>query len=83
MLVQGQQFTIALLLLVQGQLQQILEMVLTGSFNIVSTGSTTGVATITRSITSDALLENEEAFRLQIREGSTSGTIVATTQSYE
>ena len=51
---------------------------LTGSFNIVGTGSTTGVATITRSIAADTLLENEEAFRLEIREGSTSGTIVAT-----
>ena len=51
---------------------------LTGSFSIVGTGSTTGVATITRSIAADTLLENGESFRLQIREGSTSGTVVAT-----
>ncbi len=51
---------------------------LTGSFNIVGTGSTTGVATITRSIAADIVAENQETFRLQIREGSTSGTVVAT-----
>ena len=51
---------------------------LTGSFNIIGTGSTTGVATITRTIAADTLSENGESFRLQIREGSTSGTIVAT-----
>jgi hypothetical protein len=51
---------------------------LTGSFNIIGTGSTTGVATITRIIAADTLSENGESFRLQIREGSTSGTVVAT-----
>lgn len=51
---------------------------LTGSFNIVGTGATTGVATITRSIAADIVAENQETFRLQIRESSTSGTVVAT-----
>ena len=51
---------------------------LTGSFNIVGTGSTTGIATITRSIAADTLVEVGELFALQIREGSTSGTVVAT-----
>ena len=51
---------------------------LTGSFNIVGTGATTGVATITRSLASDTASESQETFNLQIREGSTSGTVVAT-----
>ena len=51
---------------------------LTGSFNIVGTGSTTGIATITRLIAADTLVEVGELFALQIREGSTSGTVVAT-----
>ena len=51
---------------------------LTGSFNIVGTGATTGVATITRSLASDTISESQETFNLQIREGSTSGTVVAT-----
>ena len=54
---------------------------LTGSFVVVSTGSTTGVATITRSITSDAISESTETFKIEIREGSTSGTKVAETQN--
>ena len=51
---------------------------LTGSFNIVGTGATTGVATITRSLASDTVSESQETFNIQIREGSTSGTVVAT-----
>ncbi len=54
---------------------------LTGSFVVVGTGSTTGIATITRSITSDAISESTEKFIIEIREGSTSGTKVTETQN--
>ena len=54
---------------------------LTGSFTVVSTGSTTGVGTITRSITSDAISESTEKFIIEVREGSISGTKVAETQN--
>jgi len=56
---------------------------LTGSFNIVSTGSTTGVATFTRSIATDFLTESSESFTIQIRTNSTSGTIVATSSTID
>ena len=54
---------------------------LTGSFNIVGIGSTTGIATFTRSIVNDSLDEGSELFYIQIRTGSTSGTIVATSST--
>lgn len=56
---------------------------LTGSFNIVSTGSTTGVATFTRSIATDFLTESSESFTIQIRTNSTSGSIVATSSTID
>jgi len=54
---------------------------LTGSFNIVGTGATTGVATVTRTIANDLSLEDTESFALTIRTGSTSGPVVATSAS--
>jgi len=51
---------------------------LTGSFNIVGTGATTGIATVVRSIATDFLTEGSESFSLTIRTGSSSGTVVAT-----
>ena len=51
---------------------------LTGSFNIVSTGSTTGIATFTRTIATDFSTEPSESFYIEIRTNSISGTIVAT-----
>lgn len=56
---------------------------LTGSFNIVSTGSTTGVGTITRSIATDFLTETSESFVIQIRTDSISGSIVATSSTVD
>ena len=53
---------------------------LTGSFNIVSDGTATGgIATITRSIASDLLIEGPETFRLVIRTDSITGSAVTTT----
>ena len=54
---------------------------LTGSFNIVGTGTTTGIATVTRTIAYDLLSESAETFNLIIRTGSTGGTIVATSST--
>jgi len=57
---------------------------LIGSFNIVSTGATTGIATITRTITNDLVTEGTETFNLEIRAGSAStisGTLVATSST--
>ena len=51
---------------------------LTGSFTIVGTGETTGIATITRTIVSDLLVENSETFNFVVRTGSTTGTSVVT-----
>lgn len=51
---------------------------LTGSFNVVSTGTTTGIATITRTIANDINTENNESFGLTIRTESISGPVVAT-----
>ena len=51
---------------------------LTGSFNVVSTGATTGVATVTRTIAYDLNDEGDEQFTLTVRTGSTSGTGIAT-----
>jgi hypothetical protein len=54
---------------------------LTGSFTIVGTGATTGVATVTRTIANDFLTEGTETFTFVVRTGSTSGPVVATSQS--
>lgn len=54
---------------------------LTGSFNVVSTGATTGVATVTRTIANDILTEGSESFTFVVRTDSTSGTVVATSPS--
>jgi len=54
---------------------------LTGSFNIVGTGVTTGIATITRTIATDVFSDNAETFQLIVRTGSISGTIVATSST--
>ena len=51
---------------------------LTGSFNVVSTGATTGVATATRTIAYDLNDEGDEQFTLTVRTGSTTGTGIAT-----
>ena len=51
---------------------------LIGSFNVVSTGSTTGVATATRTIAYDLNAEGDEQFTLTVRTGSTSGIGIAT-----
>ena len=51
---------------------------LTGSFNIVGVGATTGVATVTRTIANDFATEGQEAFSLTIRTNSTTGPVVAT-----
>ena len=51
---------------------------LIGSFNVVSTGSTTGVATATRTIAYDLNDESDEQFTLTVRTGSASGTGIAT-----
>lgn len=54
---------------------------LTGSFNIVGTGATTGVATITRTIANDLFTEGNESFTFVVRTGSSSGTVVAISSS--
>lgn len=51
---------------------------LTGSFNIVGTGATTGIATVTRTIANDALTEGNESFTFVVRTDSTTGPVVAT-----
>ena len=54
---------------------------LTGSFSVVSTGSTTGVGTIVRSIATDFDTESGEQFSITIRTGSTSGPGVITSSN--
>lgn len=54
---------------------------LTGSFAIVGVGSTTGIATVTRTIANDFVAEGTETFQFVVRTGSTSGTIVATSST--
>ena len=54
---------------------------LTGSFSLVSTGSTTGVATIVRAIATDFDTESGEQFSITIRTGSTSGPGVTTSSN--
>lgn len=54
---------------------------LTGSFSVVSTGATTGIATISRVLSNEGSAESTEYFTLNIRTGSTSGTIVATSST--
>jgi hypothetical protein len=56
---------------------------LTGLFNIVGIGATTGIATITRTLVNDFLTEGTETFTFIVRTGSTSGPIVATSQSVD
>ena len=51
---------------------------LTGSFNIVGTGATTGIATVTRTIANDILTEGDETFTFVVRTDSISGPVVAT-----
>ena len=50
---------------------------LSGNFQIIGTGTTTGVATFVRSIATDFNTENE-TFSMQIRTGSLTGPVVAT-----
>jgi hypothetical protein len=50
----------------------------TGSFNVVSTGATTGIGTIVRSIATDAVLDGDETFNIVVRTGSTSGPGIVT-----
>jgi len=55
---------------------------LTGSFNVVGTGSSTGIATFTRTLVAEATgTEGSENFNIVIRNGSTSGTALTTTPS--
>ena len=54
---------------------------LTGSFNVVSTGSTTGVGTIVRAIATDFDTESGEQFSITVRTESISGSIVATSSN--
>ena len=54
---------------------------LTGSFSIIGTGATTGVATVTRTITNDVNTEGNETFNLVVRTTSSSGTVVATSST--
>ncbi len=55
---------------------------LTGSFNIVGTGSTTGVATITRTVAGDwSTTEGTETFNFIVRTGSVTGTAVTTSST--
>jgi hypothetical protein len=49
---------------------------LTGSVSVVSTGATTGVATITRTVANDFLNEGQENFFLTIRTNSVTGPVV-------
>ena len=54
---------------------------LSGSFSLVSTGSTTGIATFVRSIATDFDTESSEVFNIVIRTGSVSGTAVTTSSN--
>ena len=56
---------------------------LTGSFNVVGTGSSTGIATFTRTLVAEGgtATEGSENFNLVIRNGSTSGVALTTTPS--
>lgn len=54
---------------------------LTGSFSIIGTGATTGVATVTRTIANDINTEDTESFTFVVRTGSISGSVVATSQT--
>jgi len=54
---------------------------LTGSFSLVSTGSTTGVGTIVRAIATDFDTTEGENFNIVVRTDSSSGTIVATSST--
>tara|TARA_B100001094_G_scaffold27674_1_gene23017 strand:- start:5243 stop:6955 length:1713 start_codon:yes stop_codon:yes gene_type:complete len=54
---------------------------LSGSFSLVSTGSTTGIATFVRSIATDFNVESGETFNIAVRTGSVSGSIVATSSN--
>ena len=56
---------------------------LTGSFNVVGTGSSTGIATFTRTLIAEGgtATEGSENFNIVIRNGSTSGTALTTTPS--
>jgi hypothetical protein len=54
---------------------------LTGSFSIVGTGLTTGIATITRTIANDINTEGNESFTFVVRTGSISGSVVAESSS--
>ena len=54
---------------------------LSGSFSLVSTGSTTGIATFVRSIATDFDTESGEVFNVVIRTGSVSGTAVTTSSN--
>ena len=54
---------------------------LSGSFGLVSTGSTTGIATFVRSIATDFNTESGEVFNIVIRTGSVSGTAVTTSSN--
>jgi ligand-binding SRPBCC domain-containing protein len=51
---------------------------LTGSFSIVGTGATTGIATVTRTLANDILTEGNETFTFVVRTDSISGPVVAT-----
>ena len=53
---------------------------LTGSFNVVGTGSSTGIATFTRTLVAEGPgTEGSENFNIVIRNGSTSGAALTTT----
>jgi hypothetical protein len=54
---------------------------LTGSVSVVSTGATTGVATITRTVANDFLNEGQENFFLTIRTNSVTGPVVQTSST--
>ena len=54
---------------------------LSGSFSLVSTGSTTGISTFVRSIATDFNTESGEVFNIVIRTGSVSGTAVTTSSN--
>ena len=54
---------------------------LTGSVSVVSTGATTGVATITRTVANDFLNEGQENFFLTIRTNSATGPVVQTSST--
>ena len=56
---------------------------LTGSFNVVGTGSSTGIATFTRTLVAEGgtATEGSENFNIVIRNGSTSGVALTTTPS--